>query len=208
MFSLYLIRPWYKSCSSLTALLSQPLQTLLSKGWVSVRPSAWQSMPITSAKAFLGRARSLPPTGLRFWTLLSQPSLRITWPCHQSWGLWSTFARSSSYILSRRSCELTWSLVEMPHIQQFLEWFRDDDLVICIQGCHVRNFWERASRTVINSKELRQELWWAPMFTLDSSLRLQLTSILLLAFSCVLCWSHIDHFSTPILQRAKLQNIV
>ena len=44
-------------------------------------------------------------------TFVNQPSLRCTWPCHLSRRVRSTFARSSSCILSKRSCELTSSLL-------------------------------------------------------------------------------------------------
>ena len=103
--------------SSLTAVLSLPLQAFLSDRWVSVRPSSRQSMSITSVQVFLGWPRPRPPAGLSFWTFFNQPSLLSTWPCHLSGRVWSTFARSSSCLLSKRSCELTWSLVVTQHIQ-------------------------------------------------------------------------------------------
>ena len=102
----------------LTALLSLPLQAFLSDGWV--RPSARQSISITSVQVFLGRPPPRPPVGLSFWTFFNQLSLHSTWPCHLSWRVRSTFARSSSCILSKRACELTWSLVVTQHIQRII----------------------------------------------------------------------------------------
>ena len=65
----------------------------------------------------------------------------------------------------------------------------------------VRNFWERASWIVMNSKGLKQEPWWAPTVMLNSSLRLQPTRTLLLEFSYMLCMSYTSHSSMPSLRR-------
>ena len=62
---------------------------------------------------------------------------------------------------------------------------------------HVRNSWERASRTVMNSRGLRQESWLTPTFTLNFWLRLHPTRNLLLVFSYMLCIHHTSHFSAP-----------
>ena len=48
-------------------LLSLRLQAFLSEGWVSVRPSAWQPMSITSVKVFFGQSQPRPPVGLSYW---------------------------------------------------------------------------------------------------------------------------------------------
>ena len=68
---------------------------------------------------------------------------------------------------------------------QFLQRFSDDNQVILIQlskGHPVWNSWERASRTVKNSKVSGKSLDEHPL-TLNFSLRLQPTRTLLLAFS-------------------------
>ena len=69
---------------------------------------------------FLGRPPLRPLVGLSFWTLFNQPSLRTTRLCHLSRRVPSTFARSSSSILSKGSCMLTWSLVVTPHNQRII----------------------------------------------------------------------------------------
>ena len=58
--------------------ISLPLHAFLSEGWVSVRPSAKQSMSITSVQVFWGRSQLRPPMGLRVWTFFSQSSLHST----------------------------------------------------------------------------------------------------------------------------------
>ena len=121
--SLYLkFNPYYRNGSSVTALLNLPLYPFLSEGWFSVRPSAWQSMLITSVQVFFGQPRQRPHADLSFWTFSNQPSLRSTWSCHMGRWVQSTFARSSRCILSDRSCELTWSLAVTPHIQRIIAW--------------------------------------------------------------------------------------
>ena len=76
-------------------------------------------MPTTFVLVFLGWLRPQHPVALSFWTFFSHPSLRSSWPCWVG-GCEVPFARSSSCILSRRSCELTWPLVVTPHIQQII----------------------------------------------------------------------------------------
>ena len=61
---------------------------------------------------------------------------------------------------------------------------------------------ERASRIVMSSKGLKQDPWWTPSFTLNSSLRLQPAHTLLLFFSYMLCMSRTSHSSTSNLWRA------
>ena len=119
-FSLYWtwLIPSIRGGSSLTALLCLPLWAFPSDGWISIRPSAKRSMSITFVLIFLGRQRPRPPVGLSFWTFFNRSPLRSTWPCHLSRRVRSTFARSSSCTLSKRSCELTWSLEMAPHIQR------------------------------------------------------------------------------------------
>ena len=70
------------------------------------------------------------------------------------------------------------------------------------QGHPVWNSRGKASRTMMNSKGLKQEPWWMPTFTLNSSLRLQPTCTLLLAFAYMLCMSRASHSSMPSLPRA------
>ena len=70
------------------------------------------------------------------------------------------------------------------------------------QGYPVRNSLERASRSTMNSKGLKQEPLWTPTFTLNCSLRLQPTRTLLLAFSYMLCMSRTSRSSMPSLGRA------
>ena len=110
-FIVALISPYYRGGSSPTATLNLPHQAFLSEGWISAGPSARQSMPVISVQVFFGRSQPRPPLRLSFWTFFDQPSLCSTWPCHLSQRMQSTFARSPSCIISRRSCELTWPLV-------------------------------------------------------------------------------------------------
>ena len=101
----------------MTALLSLLLQAFLSEGWVTVKPSARQFMPITSVQVFSWWPWPWPAVGLSFWTSSRQSLLSSTWSCHLSRRVRSSFARSLSCIFSIRSCELTWSLVVTLHIQ-------------------------------------------------------------------------------------------
>ena len=112
----------YRGGSSLIALLSLPFQPFLLDGWVSVWPSARWLSSINSDRVFLGLPGPRPLVGLSFGTFFSQPSLCSTWLCHLSRRVRRSFARSSSCILSKRSCELTWSLVMMPHIHWIIAW--------------------------------------------------------------------------------------
>ena len=92
-------------------------------------------MLITSVQIFLGQPQPWPPVGLSLWTFFRQPLLRSTWPCHLSQQLRSTFASSSRWILSRRSCELTRSLVVTPHIQQIIDLSLLADNATACQQC-------------------------------------------------------------------------
>ena len=107
-----------------------------------------------------------------------------------------------------------WSLSPLPSILVFqrinFSYSSSGDSVIIIrssvyrfcQGHHVRNFCEKASGTVINSRGLRQKPWRIPIFTLNSSLRLQPTRNILLAFSYMLYTNHTRHSSTSSLRWA------
>ena len=89
----------------------------LPDGLASVRPSARQSMSIASVQVFLGWPRPWTPIRLSFWTLFNQPA-----PGHLSQRVRTAFARSSTCILSKIPCQLTWSLVVMPHIHRIIVW--------------------------------------------------------------------------------------
>ena len=80
-FILDWISPQYRDGSSRTALLSLPLQALLSEGWISVILSVGQFMSITYVQVFLRRPRPGPPGVLGFSTLIGHPSLRSVWLC-------------------------------------------------------------------------------------------------------------------------------
>ena len=54
---------------------------------------------------------------------------------------------------------------------------------------------------MMNSRGLRQEPWWTPTFTLNSSRMLQPTHSLLLAFSYMLCMSCTSYSLMPSLRR-------
>ena len=56
--------------------------------------------------------------------------------------------------------------------------------------------------TAMNSRGLKQELWWITTLPPKSSLRLQPTHTLFLAFPYMLCMSRTNHSSTPSLWRA------
>ena len=90
-------------------------------------------------------------------------------------------------------------------ILQFLQWLIYDGQVICIkcfQGHPARNSWEIASRNFIKQQGAQEVFWWTPIFTLNSSTRLQLKHLLLLSTSYKLCMRCINHSSTPRLRRA------
>ena len=70
------------------------------------------------------------------------------------------------------------------------------------QGHPTQNSWKRASRTMMNSRGLRQEPWWTPTFALNSSLRLQPKRTLLLVFFCMLCMRCTSQSSMLSMQRA------
>ena len=108
--------------SSLTTLLSLPLQAFPSDGWVSVRLSARRFMPINLIPVFLGQPQPRPPLRLSFEFLdFRQPTICSTWPCYLIQRVQSNFARSSGHILSNRFSELTWSFVVVTlHIQRII----------------------------------------------------------------------------------------
>ena len=119
-------------------LLSIALPAFPSDGWVEVRLSARQSRRINFDWLFLGCALPRPSTGLSLWTFFHQTSLRLTWPCHLSRWVRSTSSRSSSCVLTRRSYELTWSLVVTPHMQQIIaQSFR------CMQALQISGSWDQ-----------------------------------------------------------------
>ena len=96
---------WWRG-SSLTALISAPLQVFLLDGWVSVRPIVRQYMWITSVQVFLYRATTATTYRIEFLDFL-QPTIAML----HLLSFKNTHVKSFSY--PPEANELKWSL----HIQ-------------------------------------------------------------------------------------------
>ena len=145
------------------------------------------------------------------WTQLEQPPERIEFVpmplSHTAQGFLLDFWSTSSPRPDTRTLVLpmlTWSpfpsMLVFQRISSSCSSSSDWEMIrssayMFSQGHPVWNSWGKASRTMMNSSGVRQEPCWTPTFTLNSSLWLQPTHTLLLAFSYMLCMSRTSHSS-------------
>ena len=88
--------------------------------------------------AFLRVSIATTLYGIEFMDFFHQTSLRLTWPCHLSRWVRSTSSRSLSCVLTRRSYELTWSLVVTPYMQQIIA-----QSLRCMQALQISGSWDQ-----------------------------------------------------------------
>ena len=172
-------------------------------------PSTCLACPVNLVNMEVGSGFRVPEIRLHLlWTHLKQPPQKHRGLCR----IFLSISSCSPDIRALVLPMLTWSpLPSMLDFQRIsFSWSSPSDSEMrtrsfayrFFKGNNVQNSWKMASRTMTDSRRLRQKAWWTPTFTLNSSLRLQSTRTLLLAFSYMFCMRRTGHSFIPSLQRA------